>query len=50
MVSIDAFRKLALSFPGATEEFHFEKVSFRLKKKIFSMESKTYYNGPLILI
>jgi hypothetical protein len=36
MVSIDTFRKLALSFPEATEETHFEKTSFRVKKKIFA--------------
>ncbi len=36
MVSIDTFRKLALSFPEATEESHFEKTSFRVKKKIFA--------------
>ena len=36
MVSIEVFRKLALSFPGATEEPHFEKTSFRVKKKIFA--------------
>jgi predicted DNA-binding protein (MmcQ/YjbR family) len=36
MVSIDTFRKLALSFPGATEEPHFEKTSFRVKNKIFA--------------
>lgn len=36
MVSIDTFRKLALSFPEATEEPHFEKISFRVKKKIFA--------------
>lgn len=36
MVSIDAFRKLALSFPETTEEPHFEKTSFRVKKKIFA--------------
>ncbi len=29
MVSIDTLRKLALSFPEATEEPHFEKISFR---------------------
>jgi predicted DNA-binding protein (MmcQ/YjbR family) len=27
---------LALSFPNATEESHFEKTSFRVKKKIFA--------------
>lgn len=36
MVSIDLFRKLALSFPEATEEPHFEKTSFRVRKKIFA--------------
>lgn len=36
MVSIDTFRELALSFPEATEEPHFEKTSFRVKKKIFA--------------
>lgn len=36
MVSIDTFRKLALSLPEATEEPHFEKTSFRIKKKIFA--------------
>jgi predicted DNA-binding protein (MmcQ/YjbR family) len=36
MVTIDTFRKLALSFPEATEEPHFEKTSFRVKKKIFA--------------
>jgi len=36
MVSIDTFRKLALSFPEATEEPHFEKTSFTVKKKIFA--------------
>jgi len=36
MVIIDIFRKLALSFPEATEEPHFEKTSFRVKKKIFA--------------
>lgn len=36
MVTIDSFRKLALSFPEATEEPHFEKTSFRVKKKIFA--------------
>jgi|SRR5690606_16825681 len=36
MVSIDTFRKMALSFPEVTEEPHFEKTSFRVKKKIFA--------------
>ncbi|GAA6766282.1 hypothetical protein AAFH68_22240 [Flavobacterium sp. CGRL1] len=36
MVSIEEFRKLAISFPDATEEPHFEKISFQIKKKIFA--------------
>src|SRR5690606_7453513 len=36
MVTLEMFRKLALSFPEATEEPHFEKQSFRVKKKIFA--------------
>ena len=36
MVSIGMVRKLALSFPEVTEEPHFEKISFRVKKKIFA--------------
>lgn len=36
MISINTFRKLALSFPETTEETHFEKISFRVKKKIFA--------------
>lgn len=35
MVTIETLRKLALSFPNATEEPHFEKTSFRVNKKIF---------------
>jgi predicted DNA-binding protein (MmcQ/YjbR family) len=36
MVSIGTFRKIALSFPDVSEEPHFEKISFRVKKKIFA--------------
>lgn len=36
MVSIETFRQLALSLPGATEEPHFDKTSFRVNKKIFA--------------
>ena len=36
MVSVDTFRKLAMSFPNVTEEPHFEKTSFRINKKIFA--------------
>lgn len=36
MVTINTLRKLALSFPEAKEEPHFDKISFRVKKKIFA--------------
>ena len=32
----NAFRKIALAFPEAVEEPHFEKTSFRVRKKIFA--------------
>jgi predicted DNA-binding protein (MmcQ/YjbR family) len=36
MVDITTFREIALSFDEAMEEPHFEKTSFRIKKKIFA--------------
>lgn len=36
MVTLETLREIALSFPEATEEPHFEKTSFRVKKKIFA--------------
>jgi hypothetical protein len=36
MVNLDTFKQLALSFPGVEEQPHFEKTSFRVKKKIFA--------------
>jgi predicted DNA-binding protein (MmcQ/YjbR family) len=35
MVSLKTARAIALSFEGAEEQPHFEKPSFRVKKKIF---------------
>jgi len=35
MISVDEARKLAMAFPGTVELPHFEKISFRTKKKIF---------------
>jgi len=35
MVSLKTARALALSFEGSEEQPHFEKPSFRIKKKIF---------------
>lgn len=36
MVTFDFLREVSLSFPEVTEEPHFEKVSFRVRKKIFA--------------
>lgn len=36
MVSIETARKLALAFDEAEEQPHFEKPSFRVRKKIFA--------------
>ncbi|ANE52318.1 MmcQ/YjbR family DNA-binding protein [Flavisolibacter tropicus] len=36
MISFDTYRTIALSFPEVTEDPHFEKTSFRVKKKIFA--------------
>jgi hypothetical protein len=36
MVSIAAFRQMALALPGTTEAPHFHLVSFRVKKKILA--------------
>jgi hypothetical protein len=35
MVTIDTLRHLAMSLPEVTEEPHFDKTSFRVRKKIF---------------
>jgi predicted DNA-binding protein (MmcQ/YjbR family) len=36
MIDLKTFKQLALAFPGAEEQPHFEKPSFRIKKKIFA--------------
>lgn len=36
MVNIDTFKQLALSLPGVEVQPHFEKTSYRVKKKIFA--------------
>lgn len=36
MVTIDTVKKIALSFPETNEQPHFEKISFRVGKKIFA--------------
>ena len=49
MVAIDTFRKLALSFEDATEQPHFEKISFRIKNKIFATLDTTNKRAVLKL-
>jgi len=41
MKQIDLLRQTALSLPETTEEPHFEKTSFRVKKKIFATYNPT---------
>jgi YjbR len=36
MITLAAFKKLALSFPETSEAGHFENTSFRIGKKIFA--------------
>ena len=36
MVNLESFRKIALADPEAIEDTHFDKLSFRVKKKIFA--------------
>lgn len=36
MVTFGTFEKIALNFPEITIQPHFEKISFRIKKKIFA--------------
>lgn len=49
MISGNAFRNLALSFPGATEQPHFEITSFRVGKKIFATLNAEHYRATLLL-
>ena len=36
MVTVETFRQMALSLPGAIESPHFDRASFRVNKKIFA--------------
>ncbi|MEP7231533.1 MAG: MmcQ/YjbR family DNA-binding protein [Ginsengibacter sp.] len=36
MVSIEAVKQMALSFPETDEHPHFDRIAFRVKKKIFA--------------
>jgi len=49
MVSIKTFKKMALAFPDVTEQPHFEKTSFRVKKKIFATFSEAEKKAVLKL-
>lgn len=41
MITINTFRKLALSLPETIEAPHFEKTSFRVRNKIFATYDKS---------
>lgn len=45
MISIKAFKIIALSFPDVIEQPHFEKSSFRVKKKIFATLSTEHHRA-----
>jgi len=47
MLSIKKFRQIALSFPGTEELPHFEKTSFRVKKKIFATLDEMHQKATL---
>lgn len=49
MISEKAFRTLALSFPDATEQPHFEITSFRIGKKIFATLNVEHNRATLLL-
>lgn len=49
MVTLELLRKQALSLPGAIEESHFEKTSFRVKKKIFATYDAVYNRATVKL-
>lgn len=47
MIPITKFRQLALSFPETEEHPHFEKASFRVKKKIFATLDESHQRAVL---
>ena len=49
MVTIEAFRILALSFPETAEQPHFDLASFRVKQKIFATLSEEKQRAMLKL-
>ena len=42
MLTVGRLRTLALSFPEATEAPHFEKTSFRIKRRVFATFDPTH--------
>ena len=48
-VTVTKLRELALSFPESTEEPHFEKTSFRVRKKIFATYDDVHRRASLKL-
>jgi len=45
MVSITTYKKLALSLPGSGEFSHFEKLSYKVKGKIFTTLDETNHTA-----
>ncbi len=49
MISVNTVRRLALAFPDTEEQPHFEKPSFRIKKKIFATVDEKHKRACLKL-
>jgi predicted DNA-binding protein (MmcQ/YjbR family) len=49
MISLSTFRKMALAFDEAVEQPHWEKASFRVKKKIFATLDQKKHRAVLKL-
>jgi hypothetical protein len=49
MITTETFRTLALSFPGTSEQAHFEKTAFRTSKRIFATLSQKEHTACLRL-
>jgi predicted DNA-binding protein (MmcQ/YjbR family) len=44
-MTIESFKQIAISLPDVTEIPHFDKISFRIKKKIFATLSEKNYRA-----
>lgn len=49
MINFELLRKTALAFPEASEEPHFDKTSFRVKKKIFATYNRIEHRACIKL-